>query len=147
MRLIPPTCLNGPSFTRLFRSIAAFLVLTLAANSVAFAAPPDPVKVHNKLTERGVGKGVKINEADGTTVTGTLTAIHNDDFEITPAGATPPLTISYSQVSSVHNNGPGMSTGAKIGIIVGCIVIVVVVVFVIVAKHNDLSGLAKGPII
>jgi hypothetical protein len=130
---------------QLLRPLTAVLAMTLTANSITLAAPPDPVKLSNKLTARGIGKSVKITESDGTVVTGKLVAIRNDSFDLMPTAAAQQLTISYTQVVSIHN-GP-LSTGAKIGIVVGCIVVAVAVTLVIVAKHADIGGLGKGPII
>jgi hypothetical protein len=133
-------------YTNAIRPIAAVLATILTVNSIALAASPDPVNIHNKILERGIGKGVKIKEADGTIVTGNLTAIHGDSFEVVPLNATQPVTIAYTQVSAVHNSGH-LSTGAKVGIVVGCVVAAIVVALVIVLKHADIGGLGKGPII
>jgi hypothetical protein len=99
----------------------------LLGNSVALAAGTalDPVKLKQALTDRGLGKGIKVTELDGATVSGSLAAIRDDAFDVTVKKATQPITISYSQVSKVGNSG--LSTGAKIGIIVGCVTVAVVI--------------------
>ena len=117
---------------RILRTVAAALSFMLVSNSIAWAAgtPLDPVKLKQTLTQRGIGKGVKVKELDGTSVTGVLTGIHDDSLEITPAKTVQTITIQYAQVSAVHN--AGMSAGAKvgIGILIGagafCTLIVVV---------------------
>jgi hypothetical protein len=123
--------------THLFRGIAAVLAVVLVGNSVAFAAgaPLDPVKLEQKLTARGIGKSVKVTELDGTIVSGRLTAIRDDAFEVTVKKATQPITIPYAQVSKVGNGG--LSTGAKIGIVVGSVAVIVVVSVVLTACKQD----------
>jgi hypothetical protein len=127
------------------RAIASVLAVVLLGNNVAFAAGKalDPVKLEQKLTARGVGKSVKVTELDGTTVSGNLTAILDDAFDVTLKKATQPITISYSQVSKEGNGG--LTTGAKIGVVVVCVIVVAVVVAVVFAsKFKGVGGL--GPI-
>jgi hypothetical protein len=127
------------------RAIASVLAVVLLGNSVAFAAGTalDPVKLKQKLTARGVGKSVKVTELDGTTVSGSLTAIRDEAFDVTLKKATQPTTISYSQVSKEGNGG--LSTGAKIGIGVSCVVVVAAVVAIVFAvKLKGVGGI--GPI-
>jgi sulfur transfer complex TusBCD TusB component (DsrH family) len=128
----------------LVRAIVAVLAVVLLGNSVALAAAGapkvkiamDPVKLKQALTARGIGKSVKVTELDGTTVSGNLTAIRDDAFDITLKKATQPITISYSQVSKVGNGG--LSTGAKVGIAVLCVAVVVGIAAVV------LDELVKG---
>jgi hypothetical protein len=99
------------------RAISTVLAIVLAANSVALAAdppaPPDPVELKQMLTDRGIGNAVKVTEADGTTVTGTVVAIRGDNFDLDPTGAAQSITIPYAQVSKLENSG--MSTATKVG--------------------------------
>src|ERR1035437_1388352 len=122
----------------LFRAIAAVLAVVLLGNSIAFAAggpqvkkEKDPAMLKKKLTIRGIGNSVRVTELDGTTVSGDLTAIRDDAFDVTLKKATQPITISYSQVSKEGNGG--LTTGAKIGVVVVCVVVVAVVVAVVIA--------------
>jgi hypothetical protein len=98
------------------RVLALFLSVMLVGNSMAFAAggPLDPVKLKQTLTDRGIGKSVKVKELSGTTISGIVTGIHDDSLDVTPSKTVQPVTIPYAQVASVHNSG--MSTGAKVGI-------------------------------
>ncbi|HUD21712.1 MAG TPA: hypothetical protein VMQ60_02610 [Acidobacteriaceae bacterium] len=119
------------------RAIAAVLAVVLLGNSVAFAAGApkvktamDPVKLKQTLTTRGIGKSVKVTELDGTTISGNLTAVLDDAFDVTLKKATQPVTISYSQVSKVGNGG--LTTGAKVGIVILCVTAVVVIATVVV---------------
>jgi hypothetical protein len=107
--------------------------VVLLSNSVAFAANTalDPVKLKQNLTTRGIGKSVKVTELDGTTVSGNLMAIRDDTFDVTLKKATQPITISYSQVSKEGNGG--LTTGAKIGIVVGCVGVAAGVVALVIA--------------
>jgi hypothetical protein len=118
---------------RIVRAIAPVLAVVLLSNSVAFAANTalDPVKLKQNLTTRGIGKSVKVTELDGTTVSGNLMAIRDDTFDVTLKKATQPITISYSQVSKEGNGG--LTTGAKIGIVVGCVGVAAGVVALVIA--------------
>jgi len=89
------------------------------------------------LTKRGVGKLVRITELDGTSVTGILTALHDDDFEITPNSAQKTSTkISYAEVTEVHNDNAQKAAHSRGGqgrevavivIVVGAVVALVAV--------------------
>jgi hypothetical protein len=133
------------------RAIASVLAVALLGNSVALAAGApkvitamDPVKLKQALTTRGIGKSVKVTELDGTTVSGNLTSIRDDAFDVTLKKATQPITISYTQVSKEGNGG--LSTGAQIGIGIVCVVGVAAVIAVVIgiSVHNSIGG--AGPI-
>jgi hypothetical protein len=115
------------------RAIAAVLAVALLCNSVALAAAGapkvktamDPVKLKQALTDRGLGKGIKVTELDRTQQVGILTAIHNDTFEVVAnEKEAKVVVIPFAQVSAVHNTG--MSAGAKVGIVILCVAVVVV---------------------
>ena len=116
--------------------IFAFIVTTTAAAAQSFAAqssatpPMAPAKVHQKLINRTVGKGIKVTEVDGTVIKGVLVSIDADSFQITAQHATQPIAILNAQVASLSNTG--LSTAAKIGIGVG-IGIVAVIAYIIIA--------------
>jgi hypothetical protein len=126
---------------RVLRAIAIVLAVSLLGNNIAVAAgtPLDPVNLKQKLTTRGIGKSVKVTELDGTIVSGNLSAIRDDAFDVTVKKATLPVTISYSQVSKERNGG--LSTGAKIGIAVGCVVVAAGVLAIVAA--SKLKGLGN----
>ena len=122
---------------QIVRTIASVLAVVLLGNSVALAAGApkvktamDPVKLKQALAARGIGKSVKVTELDGATVSGDLTAIRDDAFDVTLKKAAQPITISYSQVSKLGNGG--LSTGAKEGIAVGCVVVAAVVIAAVI---------------
>jgi hypothetical protein len=76
--LVPP----GLSGSYLCQTTTSF------ANAAATDTPIDSANLQQKLTGRGIGKGVKITEVDGTVVKGTLVSIDADSFQITRKGAT-----------------------------------------------------------
>jgi hypothetical protein len=124
-------------FRHMIRAIAAVLAVVLAGNSVALAADApkaktamDPAKLKQTLTARGLGKGVKVTELDGTAVVGILTSIQDDGFQVAPKGSTQSVTIQDANVKAIHNSG--LSTGAKIGIGIG-IGAAAVVLYVVIA--------------
>jgi len=98
------------------RSILAALILTLSGNSVAFAAakPLDADTSRQKITARGIGKQIKVTQADGHQMIGTITGIRADDFDLTARGSLQPTPIAYANVTALHNEGS--SVGKKIGI-------------------------------
>ena len=65
----------------------------------------DAAKAKQVLAKRGVGKGVKVTEADGTEVTGMLLAIGDNQFEVWPRRGTQGVFISYSVVSRLRGSG------------------------------------------
>lgn len=148
--MLPRSCARQRAFpvdkvrlTHIFRGIAAVLAVVLLGNSVAFAAGTalDPVKLKQKLTTRGIGNSVKVMELDGTTVSGNIAAINDDNFQVSVKQAAQPVTISYAQVFKEGNGG--LSVGAKIGIAVGCVVVVAAVIAIVVA--SKLKGGGGGP--
>lgn len=116
-----PLNLDSLRLRQIVRAMTAVLVLVMVSNSVAVAAggpkgktAMDPAKLKQALTDRGIGKGIRATELNGTQETGTLTAIHDDTFEVIPKNETKSVVISYTQVSAVHSNG--MNTGTKVAI-------------------------------
>ena len=129
------------SITRLLRPIALTLVITITATSSSQAAvkvstPMDTATLHQKLTTRGIGKGVKITQMDGTIVKGTLVTIDADSFQVTPKNATQPTRVLNAQVTKFSNDG--LSTGAKVGIGIAIGVVLVLAIAII-------SSRAAGP--
>jgi hypothetical protein len=127
---------------RFQQGLAIVLMLAMLGNSTAFAGRVllDAVSAKQVLTKRGVGKLVRITESDGTNITGMLTALHDDTFEVTPKSDPTSTTISYAQVTEVHNDKSpkaAHSTGGQ-GREIAVIVVVVgaaVAVIVFFATH------------
>ena len=101
-----------------FRAISLALIFAITATSFGNAAttdtPIDSANLQQKLVARGIGKGVKVTEVDGTVVKGTLVSIDADSFQITLKGATQPTRLSNTQVHKFSNDG--LSTAGKIGV-------------------------------
>jgi len=106
----------------------------------------DAVSAKQVLTQRGVGKWVRVTESDGTSVTGVLSALHDDSFEVTPKKATTPTTIAYTQVTEIHNDKAKTShprNNQGVAIVVGVVVvgaIVAAIVFVVTHPINIWGG-------
>jgi hypothetical protein len=97
-----------------FRAVALILALCIFGNSAAYATqPPNPNKLKHRLMKRGIGESIVVIELDGTRVTGVISAIHDDSFEVAPREMLPPVAIAYAQVASLKN--PGTSTMSKLG--------------------------------
>jgi hypothetical protein len=106
------------SMIRLFRPVSLALVFAVTTTSFGNAAatetPIDSANLQQRLVARGIGKGVKVTEVDGTVVKGILVSIDADSFQIAPKGATQPTRVSNSQVHKFSNDG--LSTAGKIGV-------------------------------
>lgn len=101
-----------------FREISLALIFAITATSLGNAAttdtPIDSANLQKKLVARGIGKGVKVTEVDGTVIKGILVSIDADSFQITLKGATQPTRLSNAQVHKFSNDG--LSTAGKIGV-------------------------------
>ena len=97
------------------RQLALVLCLTLFGNSIGFAAEKhkDAPSVRSQLQHHGVGSTVRVVRNDGTEVKGKITALNSADFQVAPHKGDP-VTVAFADVKEVH--GPGLSTGAKVGI-------------------------------
>ncbi len=95
-------------------ALCVALMFAICSNGIALAArvPLDAVMAKQALMKRGIGKGVKITESDGTNVTGVLTGIHDDTFEVTPEKTFAATAIPYAKVVASHND---KSTVARVG--------------------------------
>jgi hypothetical protein len=106
------------SIIRLFRPVSLALIFVVTTTSFSNAAatdtPIDSATLQQKLVARGIGKGVKVSEVDGTVVKGILVSIDADSFQITPKGAAQPTRVSNTQVHKFSNDG--LSTAGKIGV-------------------------------
>ena len=97
------------------RQLALVLCLSLFGNSIGFAAQKalDATSAQAQLQQHGVGHKVRVVRTDGTELKGKITALNAADFQVAPHNGTP-VTVAYADVKEVH--GPGLSTGAKVGI-------------------------------
>ena len=110
---------------RFLRITAFLLMLTIASERLAFATlTPDAVSAKQQIAARGVGKGVKVHEADGTVLRGKIVSIGEDSFGM-QVGSKPVVEVTFAMVREVQ--GPGLSRGAKIAIWTGVGVLVLVI--------------------
>jgi len=110
---------------RFLRITAFLLMLTIASERLAFATlTPDAVSAKQQIAARGVGKGVKVHEADGTVLRGKIVSIGEDSFGM-QVGSKPVVEVTFAMVREVQ--GPGLSKGAKIAIWTGVGVLVLVI--------------------
>jgi len=110
---------------RFLRITAFLLMLTIASERLAFATlTPDAVSAKQQIAARGVGKAVKVHEADGTVLRGKIVSIGEDSFGM-QVGSKPVVEVTFAMVREVQ--GPGLSKGAKIAIWTGVGVLVLVI--------------------
>ncbi len=116
---------------------ALLLCFTLAGQQAAFAsadAAATPLLVQSQLAKRGVGHGVKLIRADGSEIKGRIVSLGKSSVDLQPKGATTISTVPYAEIARVK--GPGLSTGAKVGIGVGIGVVVTVGILAIAINHE-----------
>ena len=99
---------------RLSRMTALVLALALLSERVALAVPtPDASSAQQQIASRGIGKSVKVHEADGTVLRGKIMWLKDDSFGV-KVGSQRLVEVAFTNVRSV--DGPGLSKGAKVGI-------------------------------
>ena len=123
---------------RLSRITALLLAIAFLSDRLALAIPtPDAASAKQQIATRGVGKSVKVHEADGTVLRGKIVSLGEDSFGI-QIGSKPSIEVTFANVRAV--DGPGLSKGAKIGMGVGAgVVLAVVIVAVTIAHGTGLS--------
>jgi hypothetical protein len=127
--------------SRFFCLVSLVVICKLMGNDIALAAKPmDAATVKQKVDARGIGKDLKVTEAGGTTITGSIVWIGEESFRLKVKNEPQPTEISFAQVTDVRNQG--LSKGAKIGIAAGIVVVVVVVVAVVIV-HAVNSSIPK----
>ena len=124
--------------TRSLRVIALLLCFFVGGTQAAFAGgaeEPSPAVhvVHDQIVSRGIGHKVKLIRADGSQIQGRIVAIRDDSVDLSTKG-TAALSVNLAEVSDVK--GPGLSTGAKIGIGVGIGVVICVGIAAIIINHE-----------
>lgn len=118
------------------KHFALLLVALMVFNSAAVTqvTPQDAsqiAKVKTSLQKRGIGEKsrVKVRLRNKAEVKGYISRIEDASFEVTDRSSGRATTILYADVERVQ--GAGLSTGAKIGIIVGAAVVIVAVVIAV----------------
>jgi hypothetical protein len=124
--------------------LVALLVFSSAASAAQTQVTPQAAKIKAQVQSRGTGEKskVRVTLGNGTMVKGYISQIEESSFDVNDSKTRQATSISYTDVQKLQ--GPGLSKGAKIGIVVAVAVAVVVVVGVLV-WHNANNGL-KGPI-
>jgi hypothetical protein len=102
------------------RTFALLLVALLVFSSTGFAAqsagPAQVTKIKAQMQKRGAGEKskVRVTLGNGTVVKGYISNIEESSFDVNGNKTGQATSISYTDVQKVQ--GPGLSTGAKIGI-------------------------------
>lgn len=125
--------------TRLGRLTVLLFCLFFSTREAAFAAlavepSPAATAVHQKITRRGVGHVVKLVRTDGSEVTGRISTIGDTAVDLQQKGSAQIVTVNYTDIAKVK--GPGLSTGAKVGIGVGVGLLLAVGIAAIVINHE-----------
>jgi hypothetical protein len=115
--------------------VILLLVTVLVFNSAADAQPAktedgsQAAKIKATLQKRGVGEKskVKVRLRTKEEVKGYISRIEDTSFNLTDSKTGQSTTIQFVNVEKVQ--GPGLSTGAKIGITAGVAVAIVAIVF------------------
>jgi hypothetical protein len=100
--------------------VALLLVWALVFSSTTFAAQsadtPQVAKFKQQVQKRGAGEKsrVRVTLANGTMVKGYIDKIDDSSFQVNGKAAGQATSISYTDVRKIQ--GPGLSTGAKVGI-------------------------------
>ena len=100
------------------------LAVCLAISIMAFPAgttanAPDPASIKTEIARRGTGERarVRITTRDNKQASGYIKEIGDTSFVLGKKRSAETTTLAYSDISRVR--GPGLSTGAKVGIGVG----------------------------
>jgi predicted extracellular nuclease len=102
------------------KTLSMLMVVLLAFSSVGFAAQsaetPQVAKIKAAVQKRGAGEKskVRVTLGNGTMVKGYISRIDESSFEVNGSKTGQATSISYTDVQKIQ--GPGLSTGAKIGI-------------------------------
>lgn len=106
---------------------------------MAFAAESDgpalaTSTVHQLILKRGAGHGVKLVRVNGSEITGRIVTVREDSVDLQTKGTSAVSNVTYAEIARVK--GPGLSTGAKVGIGVAIGVVVCVGIAALVIDHE-----------
>ena len=117
------------------KSVAILLATVVLLNSLTSAqssAPPaEPsipaAAIRTEVRRRGAGEKsrVKVSLRDGSEVKGYISKIDDSSFEVTDKKTGSSKSVAYVDVRKVQ--GPGLSSGVKIGIVVGVVALIIVI--------------------
>jgi len=94
-------------------------------------------KVKAGVAKLGIGEDtrVAVKLRNKTRVTGYVSSIGEDSFEVTSLRTGEPIAVAYADVAQVR--GQNLTTGQKIAIGVGIAVVVTIIIFVIACKSSS----------
>lgn len=120
---------------RHLRLISLLLCVCVLFNSTMFAAVPlDAATVKQQIQSHGVSSVVRLSRKDGGELKGRIVSIGEDSCVLQVKKQPAPVTVAFADVTKVK--GPGLSTGAKVGIIAGVCVVAAVGIAAIIFDHN-----------
>jgi hypothetical protein len=102
--------------------------LTSAQSSAPPAEPSIPAAaIRTEVRRRGVGEKsrVKVSLRDVSEVKGYISKIDDSAFEVTDKKTGTSKSVAYGDVRKVQ--GPGLSSGVKIGIVVGAVALIILI--------------------
>jgi len=118
------------------RTLQLLLVALLVFSSAGYAAQTTETaqvaKIKAQVQKRGAGEKsiVRVTLANATQIKGYISKIDESSFDVNDSKTGQATSISYTKVQKVQ--GPGLSTGAKVAIVV--VVAVAVVATIIGVK-------------
>lgn len=122
------------------RALSLLLAALLACSSTGFAAQttqsPQAARMKAQIQKRGASEKskVRVTLANGTLVKGYIGKIEESSFEVNSNKTGQATPISYAEVQKIQ--GPGLSTGVKVAIVVIVTVAVVAAVFGIACAES-----------
>jgi len=114
------------------RTASLLLIALLVFSSNGYAAQttgtPQVAKIKAQIQKRGAGEKskVRVTLGNGTMVKGYISKIEESSFDVNPNKTGQATSISYTDVQKIQ--GPGLSKGAKVGIVVAVAVGIVALV-------------------
>lgn len=85
------------------------------------STPLDSSTAKQEVQSHGVGNTVRLTRKDGTEVRGRIVSIEDDGCVLQVNKQLVRVTVLFDEMTTVR--GPGISHGAKIGIIVGVVLV------------------------
>jgi hypothetical protein len=104
------------------RTLSLLLVALLVFSSAGYAAQtaetPQVAKIKAQVQKRGAGEKsrVRVTLGNGTMMRGYISKIDETSFVVNASKTGQTTSVSYTDVQKVQ--GPGLSTGAKVAIVV-----------------------------
>ena len=120
--------------------LLATVVLLNSLTSAQSSAPPgepsiSAAAIRTEVRRRGAGEKsrVKVSLRDGSEVKGYITKIDDSSFEVTDKKTGSSKSVAYIDARKVQ--GPGLSSGVKIGIDVGVVALIILISYAAVLSR------------